>query len=408
MGQEFIRRWQQRNNTNGYLDANGTLVCDPATDDDGEYDMYRQHINYNDSKPYICAGLNFSTFNASNIYLEAAYAYDAMYAAAYALHDILYRQNLPNITGTLLKQALINLDPFAGITGTIQFSNGRTSRGNYGRGDRIHGYLYSIINFNPGSYVDAESAAFDTIGTCSSDGVVSFTLPAIYNSVDGKIPSDDPVGLNVELDAHSVMIYSTCAYVLLALTLFSATFCYVYRASSFIRIAQPTLLAWTLVGVLITLIRQFIIMTTVSYSQCVARIYLFHLSFYAIVGSLTAKMYRLHLMCNVSNHRQTDVSERRAHLYFIIGLGILFFYLVLQTTINPQNVVYDLHPAGDGQFTTSAGCAFSGGLVVMDYILLTAEGFALLYAAYLCVVTRNAPEIVNEFSITSKGNMIMK
>ena len=403
VGIGFIRRWQRLNNTLGYIDANGTQVCDPTTDDDGSYDLYRQHVNYDPSKPYVCAGLNFSSFNAANINLNAAFAYDSMYAAAYGMHELLYNQKLPKVSGTLLKQAMINSIPFDGITGSISFSTGRTSRGDYGIGDRIAGYLFNIFSFDPSLYVNGSTSGFTVVGSCGTDGIVTFSSTPLYNTADGSAPMDRPADKYLVMDVQTKASLSICAYVLIVLAVLASIFCFVNRGHNLIRAAQPQLLAWTLFGVLVTLIRQLIIMQPVNYSQCVARAYLFHLSFYMILGSLTAKMYRLHLLCNVSSFKKVDVSEATVHYYFLSGLGVLFFYLVLETTISPQIVVFNRTIGTNGQYTFDPNCGFSNGLEAMDYILLVIEALSILGSAALCMATRTVPERVNEAGIASKG-----
>lgn len=372
-------------------------------DDDGTFTLYEQHVNFNNSAPYVCAGLNFSTIDASNINLNVAYVYDAMYAAAYGLHDVLYSQRLPKATAALVKYALINnVGPYQGVSGTIEFSNGRSSRSHYGIGDRIAGYDFNIINFNPALFTTvAGSTGFNTVGTCGSDGITTFTATPIYSSANGGIPSDRPPDIQVILLASIKNTLNGFGYALIALTVVSMLYCYFIRKTNVIRIAQPMLLSWSFIGCLMVACSIPVISSSISTTNCQARVYLFHISYYLVTGSITAKLYRLHLLCNVSSFKKVDVSEDTVYTYFRNGLFAFFIYLVIMASIFQETVGTVFTTATDGVRSVIPACMNSGP--AMEYALLVGELALLFFAGGLCLATMNAPDRVNETGINFKG-----
>jgi hypothetical protein len=402
VGRAFIERWRRQNNTVSY-NAQGEAVCDTTMDDDNSFYYYQARVNYDESKSFVCAGLNFSQFNVSNIYLYAGFAYDAIYTAAYAMHDLLYNQGVADakgLSGKLMKESILDADPFDGVTGSLSFSRGRTKSKTYGVGDRITGYGFNVINFDPGSYVNANSSqGFAIVGTCESDGVVAFSSAVKYNTVTGVRGSDSPPDLIVTMPISIQNILSGFGWALIVATFICIAYCYVFRNDNAIRVAQPTLLFWTFVGCLLICGRLIVLTTAISTAQCTARLYTSHLAFYVLLGSVMAKMWRLHLLCNVSAIRPVDTSERAVLTLFFVGLAVMFFYLVLLTSISPPAVGQVISTAVTGQRTIVKVCTSS--LVDMEYALLTVEVLMLFSAIGLCLAIANAPERVNESSTSA-------
>ena len=401
-GQAFIRRWQKQSPTVTYT-ANGTAVCNNATDDSGEFYLYQAHIHFNASLPFVCAGLNFSHMDASNIFLYAGYAYDAVYAAAYGLEELLYNQGYPKVEMKALKSAIVGLSPFQGVTGEISFSPGRTSVATYGIGDRITGYNFNVFNFDPTSYAGPHGqTGFDVVGTCAaSDGLISLVKAISFNTADGAMPSDRPPDIVLTMPEGTVDALRAFAYLLIAVITISIIACYYFRNTDAVRVAQPSLFFSTLIGCYLICARLIVATSALSESVCTARIYLTHIGYYFVLGSITAKMWRLHLLCNVSQYRKVDTSERTAWILFYAGFQVLFLYLVLLTSIKPPEVLNTVSTSITGQNTIEVTCYFSA--VEMEYVLLVVEVLLLLFTIGLCLATMRAPERVNEFSINIYG-----
>ena len=400
-GQAFLHRLQKLPPTVTTF-PNGTQICDTAMDDDHSWYYYQAHVNFNDSLPFVCAGLNYSSINASSVYLYAGYVYDAMYTMAYALDTLLYVQGSTEISGKALKDIIIASPPFQGVTGMLSFSSGRTSTKTYGVGDRIAGYSFNLINFNQVSYSSGEGG-FKIIGTCAADGSCTFSNIS-YSTLDNTLPSDHPPDILLRMPKSTANIFNGFAYTLIVLIVVSMAYCYVIKSHDVIRVAQPKLLFWTFVGCLMITGRLVVLMLPISVSQCVARLYMSHLAFYILLGSIIAKLWRLHLLCNVSQYKRVDVSERNALNLFYIGLAATFFYLVLLTSIDPPKVAEDVTIDSTNQRTLVDSCQSS--TIAMEYALLAMEIIEIFIAIGLCLATVNAPERVNETSANAYSKLI--
>ena len=395
-GQAFLHRLQNLPPTISTYPNGTTRSCDTAMDDDHSWYYYQAHVNYNASLPFVCAGLDYSILDASSVYLYAGYVYDAMYTMAYALDTLLYVNGATQISGKALKDIIIASPPFQGVTGMISFSSGRTSSKTYGVGDRISGYSFNLINFNPINYANnPTSGGFETIGSCESDGACTFSN-IVYNTLDNSLPSDHPPDVILHLPQSDANVFFGFAYTFIVLIVLCMAYCYVIKAHDVIRVAQPRLLFWTFVGCLLVTGRLILLALPITSEQCVARLYVSHLALYTLLGSIIAKMWRLHLLCNVSQYRRVDVSERNVNSRFLMGLAVTFFYLVLLTSIDPPQVVYDVTVDATGQSTLIRSCQSS--TIAMEYALLAVEIIELFIALGLCLATMNAPERVNETS----------
>ncbi|KAL1502937.1 hypothetical protein AB1Y20_011008 [Prymnesium parvum] len=114
--------------------------CDEAVDDDGTPLWVRDHDG-NASTPRVCVahdGLEDS---------YAPYAYDATYALAYALHDLIETQGVPQVDGPQLYETLLRRVSFAGITGNVSFYDASLDPDRRFHGDRRQGIEYDVYNY---------------------------------------------------------------------------------------------------------------------------------------------------------------------------------------------------------------------------------------------------------------------
>eukprot|EP00966_Prymnesium_polylepis_P323212 7379420-Prymnesium_polylepis.1 len=116
--------------------------CNLETDDDGG-PLWAQDHDQNSSTPLMCLG-----YDLQHPSIFEAYAYDAMYAIAHALHYLVEQQNRTEIIGEELLDALIQRVSFAGATGSVSFQDGADHADRLGRGDRSeHGITYFVSNY---------------------------------------------------------------------------------------------------------------------------------------------------------------------------------------------------------------------------------------------------------------------
>ena len=109
--------------------ANGN--CSSEKDDEDVSYLWAQDHDHNASTPMRCAG--------DNPQREAhydAFGYDAVFAIAHALHDLIEVQNRTEIVGSELLETLIKRVRFEGVTGLIDFHDASADPDRLYHGDR--------------------------------------------------------------------------------------------------------------------------------------------------------------------------------------------------------------------------------------------------------------------------------
>jgi hypothetical protein len=76
-----------------------------------------------------------------------AFAYDAAYALAHALHDLIAVQNRTEVVPSELYETLIKRVRFDGVTGLIDFYDAYEDPDRYMMGDRTVGASYHLMNY---------------------------------------------------------------------------------------------------------------------------------------------------------------------------------------------------------------------------------------------------------------------
>eukprot|EP00966_Prymnesium_polylepis_P222244 5142048-Prymnesium_polylepis.1 len=121
------------------VEANGT--CSVETDDNSGFLWMQDHDN-NASTPMRCSG--------DDPKREASYdafGYDAAFAVAHALHDIIHVQNRTEVVGSELLEALIKRVRFTGVTGLVDFYDASEDADRLYDGDRREGFAYTLKNY---------------------------------------------------------------------------------------------------------------------------------------------------------------------------------------------------------------------------------------------------------------------
>ena len=76
-----------------------------------------------------------------------AFGYDAVFAVAHALHDLIEVQNRTEIVGNELLDTLIRRVSFEGVTGQIEFYDASADPDKLYNGDRRVGVAYTLLNY---------------------------------------------------------------------------------------------------------------------------------------------------------------------------------------------------------------------------------------------------------------------
>ena len=155
-----------------------TGFCDQSTDDAGKKIFDRTEFDTDpDPLKDHCAGMEAADFAGEpNSY--APFAYDAVYAIAYALHDLVETKGRTSISGGELKDSLLNVS-FEGISGKVTFDSA---------GDRLAGIQYDVVNYIKST--STEAASFKSVGNWKASTKITITEEIIWSTGGTQTPSD--------------------------------------------------------------------------------------------------------------------------------------------------------------------------------------------------------------------------
>ena len=132
----FVERMRQRPSTTG-----SGSECNLEKDNSGNF-LWAGTPDGNTTAPLICVGDDHR-----KVSFWASYAYDAAYAIAYALHDLIEIQNKTEVVGSELLDALTSRVRFEGVTGIVDFYDASGDSDRLYHGDRRVGVSYELHNF---------------------------------------------------------------------------------------------------------------------------------------------------------------------------------------------------------------------------------------------------------------------
>lgn len=314
LGLAFIDNYINQAPTNG---DPVTGKCNTAKDDDGNY-LYQVPIaadinNLPGNTTYQCIGVDFSVFasDGSNFQPYTAYAYDAVYAAAYAAHAMIYGKKL-SVPASWTKLGVNQLYydtlmgvNFQGATGLVKFSPPNSTDGsNFPEGDRLTGIFYTLFNFQPAVFnADPTGrsglvrSGFWTpkLGVQICDYYDNGAVPIsgcqiVFNTNDNSVPIDGPpsITLNTPSLVRSVLFP-------LALLAFASTvavfllFIYIWRRAFWSKLKRETLLI-LLIGCLFAGARVLIPSFDISSLNCSLIDWFGHLAIWCIGTTLVMKV----------------------------------------------------------------------------------------------------------------------
>ena len=402
-GFDFISRWRKQPPTVPYV-HNGQTYC--VSGYDAIYDPLYYYYNYNDGS-VICLGLNFSAFhrNGSNIDPYVPYVYDAVYAAAYAYHSLLYDELIPltEITGPVLLDSLAFNVSFDGVSGNINFANGIGEDGLY-RGERETDLSYYLMNFHSDSFSRAlNSTGLVPVLKWNSDtGFVpcSGCSSIIYRTSDNSVPYDTtPLTL--------ITLSTTQKEALLALAILAAlliigfwALIIVHRGNRIIRASQPTMLHLMFLGGVFGVGQILLSAASVSNTTCVLGVWFSHLAFGFAFSALLTKTWVIHKIIN-SRQRKVRIKMSDAVLNVVVALAIQALFLFLITFIEIPTVstivTNDVNKPLKYYY-----CKHKS--VTITSILYVIEILSLLVGLRLCWSIKNIPDALNESKFIFGGN----
>jgi ABC-type branched-subunit amino acid transport system substrate-binding protein len=417
----WIARWRSQPNTNGYLSSNGQWKCNNETDDDGGFSYYESVA---DSSTKICLGYDFKNdFGpyGENIDPKAYYAYDATVALAKALHDMYY-VGISDYDGPTLFERLVALESFEGVTGTVDFDEGDDGPQKFGRGDRLKGIRYAILNFQ-GEILANQSIgrgfsseelfaltgvvdSKDGFSPCTDEALNSFSnqcLPLIFHTKGNSHPSDVPEVQIVRMPTFERALIIIFAIFALSFTSLVLMGMFKFRAHKIMKASQPILSLVIAIGLLLggafALLQAF----DVTLLTCYLDLWLFQLSYFSVLVAMTMKSYRVHLVINSKGIRRVKFTAADAMKRLLVVMSLLVLYLILMSAFAGISVDYyrefeHLYQTDYPKCTVKTE-AFSILLKVIEVLVFV---IAIRYTH----AVRGAPSAVNEFGDIAKGKIL--
>ena len=406
VGRSFVSRFSNQKNT-VTVRTDGSTVCDNMTDDTGRY-LYQRlaHVG----TPAACAGLQFSSYLArdSPMYAYTPHAYDAMYALARGVEQVFDSGGKNSLTGDSLHDALLHNVSFQGATGDIRFTLGRKENQDYSMGDREVGFTYLLYNFNDDLFDSTGGTtglarvgewALESGGLtlCSNKTASYDTIPCTdsitYRTANNRLPSDtqpDILAVISPAVAMVLILVGSCACLLVVISLALVVR---YRASKLIKASQPPMLYIIHLGCLFSAVRTIVGGLPMNTERCTAEFWFGHLAFGFIFSAMLVKTWRVDRLINTKSIQRIKITGTQVTVITMSLMCGLCVYLII-STLAGQPRVSTVRTLVANQTTCNFMCTFLH--TEFSTALFACEAAAVLYGAYLCHVTRNAPDAIND------------
>ena len=410
-GKSFASRFKTHPRT---YNSTNPAFCDAKRD-------YRQRQIFTRSS-YPCGGLDFTEYASGAKTMDdyTGYVFDAVWALAFALHDILITQgisksNFDANSGELLMRSFMDVH-FVGATDEVSFSQGLRVHGkvtsqklNYG--DRETGFTYLPVNYNPaadeiGNWApvgrwDAKGdwQLCDEYLTSSSYGpLVPCSYKVVYNTADGKRPRDRHPDVILRMPEALNGLFIALGSLFILMLLAASVYFYIHRDTQLIKSSQPPMMAMVLTGEALLSVR--IILSSIvnldtkgSDWLCVSHLWFGHLGVCMVFGGLFLKMWRVDKIINTKSLKRVKISNNFILLMGCAATGAICVYLAIVTGFGKPSVHMNISTVKNVDIY-SYGC--SEQVPEFEEALNGVEALFVLWGIKLTNATKNAPSAVNE------------
>jgi hypothetical protein len=399
-GMDFVSRFAAQPSTTGSI-VNGKHVCNDAMDDNGQFYLYRAQNNAS-----LCTGLDFTHY-AHHIeeQLYMPLTYDAVLLLAHTIHTALEYDVSLTDTDAIVELIVANITTFEGVSGPIKIDDGNGDFENFARGTREEGNHYLFTNFDEAEY-EAGNHSMVTVGNYSYyDEVAEFATcsPALM----AVKPCYDPVFRTGLADITPDMpppVYETFSVgVSATLTFFSALnlvtlllFAVVtikYRKVQAIKASQPVMLFTILFGGALALIRGIMGLIPASDGDCNARVFIGHLAFAVMFGSLFVKSWRVHVLVNSRALKRIKFTAGQAFTLLCAIVGAALVYLIILDVVAKPHLSYASEIIANQEYLTPR-CSFE--FSQFQTVLMAIEAVFMLFSFRICWNIRSVPDAFNE------------
>ena len=334
--------------------------------------------------------------------------YDTVYAIARAM-DTHIRMYGPRASfrGQNLKQVLYNNVSFQGLTGEVSFFSGLQGFETYYAGGRRTGAYYQVVNYHTCSAAGTTYPCRRTIGTLHSEqGYKACTTAQYadcdqiaYGTADNTKPLDWPLPVVAQLPTALAAVLWVLAVVILLLVIGFAAMVFLYQKTEVIKAGQPTMLYFILFGGLIGGFRIIVSTLHVSDATCSASLWLSHLSYGVVFGTLIIKTWRVHRLVN-SGFKRVKITSSYINNVVIGSIFAMCMYLIVLQFVSRPHLHYVASYSGN-KTTLSGKCMLEE--TALSTALIVVEGLTVLIGVVLCWLTRGVPDAVNESSHIATG-----
>ena len=413
-GRSFVECFRDQTDT-AVTQSDQSVLCSNLTDDTG-VNMYRAS-NYGGVGAHACSGLNFSKFheNGSNMYSFTAHAYDAVYALADAVEGLLTVDHKDTINGGLIETFLVNNISFEGATGHVSFSDIAKKSISYSAAQRKTGITYLIYNFNGDLYQSTNGSiglavvgkwALESGGVtlCSADTASLIGNDCVstvyYRTNNNAMPSDTKIGINISLSRNIKNFVLSAGCLVLSLVLTSLGLTIRYRHSKVMKAAQPNLMFLIHLGCIFGGLRVIVTREITSDFYCTVSFWFGHLAFGLTYSALLVKTWRIHRIINTKSMKRVKVTGQTAVNITLTIVTGLCLYLIIATVVGRPQMSYYTQELANQPIRT-AMCTFQ--YVEFSTALYVMESCAMIYGLYLCYLTKNAPDAINDAYYIASG-----
>lgn len=421
--QHFLQKWLTRKDTTGFTNKNGVFQCNQGKDYYNQTYLYQFYPNDDTSQTPICSGINFTSYknlpNLENELNDVMYAYDSVIASAYAIHDLIYKAHIHDPTPDQIHQYLLYNLSFMGLTGQVSYSTVLESD-NYNIGGRASGISYDIDNF----YLNASRAsdlnvtwdeAFQTITHWHSEfGIpecnnISYyvdhnpCLKFYFQSDDGLLISDSPPPEHRNmLNMYYRVILKILTCIGIGLTSICIILTFVYRSRRLMKMSQPVLSYFVLVGYILAFVGIYLITYRPTDEICAVLLWFEHVPFQLIFGAIMIKCWRVYNI--TASLKRKKISDATCALYLMIWISPVLFLLIAATADNSIRLKYVTIQKDQFRYILEAYCNYHHTQNLLS-LLYVYDALTLFTGIVWCYLIRNVRSTICNTAVLIKSKL---
>eukprot|EP00607_Mallomonas_marina_P001392 CAMPEP_0182439854 /NCGR_PEP_ID=MMETSP1167-20130531/86696_1 /TAXON_ID=2988 /ORGANISM="Mallomonas Sp, Strain CCMP3275" /LENGTH=749 /DNA_ID=CAMNT_0024633655 /DNA_START=685 /DNA_END=2934 /DNA_ORIENTATION=- len=410
----FIQRYLAQSDTMRTLIDGSTYCSTEKDDDEGTYLYLEDGISAVTAE--TCSGVEFSSLHSDDVPEKVAFAYDAVYTMALALHEVIYnQQKYSDFTAYDIRKAIMDKVVFTGVTGFIDIFKGLGGTEGYAAGDRESGLTYKALQFNP-DFFNPEDPYSEkpvrNVGYFVNDELKPLACdvaidpvcsPAIFNTKDGRMPDGKPDIVEVYLDQdvrNIILAGGVLSLFVIGLYLFAVL---LFLDTRLIKASQPGIMLLVLFGATLGGVQVMLQTLDTSDETCMAGMWLGHMSFAFVFSALMAKTWKTGKIVN-SGLRRIKMTYRQVLQFMSALLVVIILILIIDSVVGRPFKSYDEYFDGH-KLIRLMKCENDNPSITKA--LFAFEGLMLLYGAKLCWDAKSAPDSVNDSGPISLAIIVM-